>query len=64
VPLTEAELAERAAARPDKVAIGVEGGFQLDAKDYRVEVEEVGRGAGSGGGAAIRNAFCERLPGA
>lgn len=41
VPLSEEELAEQSAARPERAAIGGEGGFQLDAKDYRVEVEEV-----------------------
>ena len=44
VPLTEAELAEagQGAGKPDKMAIGVEGGFQVDAKKYRLEVDQVG----------------------
>lgn len=41
VPLSEEERREREDKRPDKMAIGVEGGFQLDAKDYRVDTEEV-----------------------
>lgn len=39
VPLTEEERGETA-ARPERMAIGVEGGFQVDAKKYRLEVEQ------------------------
>ncbi len=38
VPLSEEELG-KASEAPDKLAIGVEGGFQVDAKKYRVEKE-------------------------
>ena len=41
VPLSEEERRE-AEARPDRVAIGVEGGFNVDAQRYKVELEEVG----------------------
>lgn len=40
VPLSEEEQAA-AAAKPDKFAIGVEGGFNVDAKKYRVETDWV-----------------------
>lgn len=39
VPLSEEERRE-AEARPDRVAIGVEGGFNVDAQRYKVELEE------------------------
>jgi len=39
VPLSEAERQE-AEAKPERMAIGVEGGFQVDAKQYRLETEE------------------------
>ena len=44
VPLSEEEQAA-AAAKPDKFAIGVEGGFNVDAKKYKVETDWV---SGSG----------------
>ncbi|EFN51528.1 hypothetical protein CHLNCDRAFT_33094 [Chlorella variabilis] len=40
VPLSEAELKKREDEKPNKMAIGVKGGFQLDEKDYRLETEE------------------------
>ena len=43
MPLSEEERRE-AESKPDKLAIGVEGGFQTDAKNYRLEVEQVRTG--------------------
>ncbi|KAL4452659.1 hypothetical protein ABPG75_008321 [Micractinium tetrahymenae] len=39
VPLSEEERKE-AEARPDKVAIGVEGGFNVDAQRFKIEMDE------------------------
>ncbi|KAL4439029.1 hypothetical protein ABPG77_006966 [Micractinium sp. CCAP 211/92] len=39
VPLSEEERRE-AEARPEKMAIGVEGGFNVDAKRYKIELDE------------------------
>ena len=47
MPLSEEERAA-AAARPERMAIGGEGGFQVDAKDYKVEVAQVGWEVGGG----------------
>lgn len=40
VPLSEEEQAA-AAAKPDRMAIGVEGGFDVDAKKYKIETDWV-----------------------
>lgn len=40
VPLSEEEKAATA-AKPDRMAIGVEGGFNVDAKKYKIETDWV-----------------------
>ncbi|KAI7838347.1 hypothetical protein COHA_007915 [Chlorella ohadii] len=40
VPLSEEEQAATA-AKPDRMAIGVEGGFNVDAKKYKIETDWV-----------------------
>ena len=40
VPLSEEEQAATA-AKPDRMAVGVEGGFNVDAKKYKIETDWV-----------------------
>lgn len=47
VPLSEEEQAA-AAPRPDRMAIGVEGGFQVEGRSYRLELDQVGGWVGVG----------------
>lgn len=56
MPLSEEEQAA-SAAKPDRMAIGVEGGFNVDAKKYKIETDWVRNGvraAGSGRAHAFR----------
>ena len=41
MPLSKEQIEAREATKPDKMAIGIAGGFQLDSKDYHMATDEV-----------------------